>query len=189
MQQGVDVSRPPRPAKAYSFFRRALGGPSQPAAAQPPPADLAAQPGFEGLSAVRADAAVHARALASIHRSHQLILLLIAILAAAAGSTTALAPDWKPALVATELGLALVALGIWLGSERGARHRRWTEARKLAEDLRLERAAWVVGISTAPHGASTTSSKAARRARRRAGLADRRLRRRAGQGVGRLGCG
>ena len=160
----------PRPARAYSLFRRTLGGRSRPGTAHPTPEDLAAEPGFISLSAVRGAAAMQARALASIHRSHQLILLFIAILAAAAGSTSALAPDLKPALVAGELLLALLALGIWLGSERGERHRRWTAARKLAEDLRLERAAWVVGISTAPHGANSASSPAARRARRRAGL-------------------
>jgi hypothetical protein len=167
---GGAPKRPARAARAYGLFRRALGGRSPERAATSPPPDLSAQPGFGRLSAARAAAAGEARTLAAAHRSHQVILLGIAIAAAVAGSTSSLAPDWKPLLVATELGLALLACWVWLGSERGARHQRWTEARKLAEDLRLERAAWAVGISTTPHGASPTSSLAARQARRRAGL-------------------
>jgi hypothetical protein len=166
----ADLRPPVRPARAYRLFRRALGGRTQLQPPEPPPPDLATQPGFATLSAARSVAASAARGLASVHRSHQVILLGIAILAAAAGSASALAPDWKSMLVGLELGMALLAFWLWLGSERGKRHLRWTETRKLAEDLRLERAAWVVGISTMAHGASPASSKAARRVRRRAGL-------------------
>jgi hypothetical protein len=97
--------------------------------------------------------------------------LAFAILAASAGSMPALWPGLKLAMVSLELLLALGALLVWLDSERGERHHRWGEARKLAEDLRLERAAWALGVSTVPRGPSDHhGGGAARRLRRLAGL-------------------
>jgi len=160
----------PQPWRSYDFFRRVVGGKAHPFAAQPPPPDLVAQPGFAGLTATRSAAADIAKRLGSIHRSQQVILLAVAILVATVGSTPALWPQFKTPAVAVELVLALLALLVWLDSERGERHLRWGEARKLAEDLRLERAAWTLGVSTVPHGVNPTTSKDARRARRLAGL-------------------
>jgi len=170
-EEAAGDAQAPGPWRTYGVFRRFLGGRPQPLAAPPPaPADLAAQPGFATLTAARAAAAHTARRLASIHRSQQVILLAVAILAATAGSAPALLPQWKTAMVALEFFLAVLAFIVWLGSERGARHLRWTEARKLAEDLRLERVAWTLGVSTVSHGLHPTSSIAARRERRLAGV-------------------
>jgi hypothetical protein len=164
------TDRPRRPARAYRLFRRWLGGKASPAGPQPAPADLQAQPGFVGLSAAQVQADDRANRLGALHRSHQVILLGVAILAATAGSASALWPSLKVAMVAVELVLAVGALLIWRDSERERRHQRWGEARRLAEDLRLERAAWTLGVSTAPHGLNLTSTEAARHARRLAGL-------------------
>jgi hypothetical protein len=161
---------PGRTARTYRLFRRWVGGQASPAAAHAAPADLQSQPGFVGLSAAQAEADEQANRLGALHRSHQVILLGVAILAATAGSASALWPSLKVAMVAVELVLAVGALLIWRDSERGRRHQRWGEARRLAEDLRLERAAWTLGVSTTPHGLNLTSTEAARHARRLAGL-------------------
>jgi hypothetical protein len=160
----------PWPWRTYAVFRRALGGRPDPVKVRLPPDDLLAQDGFAGLTAALAAADDEASRLGAIHRSHQVILLAVAILAACAGSSSVLWPEGKLAMVILELMLALGALLVWLDSERGERHRRWSDARKLAEDLRLERAAWTLGVSTVPHGVHWASSNTARQARRLAGL-------------------
>jgi hypothetical protein len=166
----------PWPWRTYALFRRVMGGraaTSTSPGAPPelsPPSDLAAQPGFVRLTEAHAAADDQAGRLGAVHRSHQIILLAFAILAAVAGSSSALWPNLKLAMVTLELLLALGALLVWLDSERGRRHHRWGEARKLAEDLRLERAAWTLGVSTVPHGINPTSSHLARQVRRLAGL-------------------
>ena len=160
----------PWPWQAYALFRRALGGRGPSFVGVPAPTDLAAQPGFARLSEARSVAAAEAKHLGAIHRSQQVILLAIAIVLATAGSAPALWPDLKLMLVALELLLAVVALGVWLGSERRGRHLQWAEARKRAEDLRLERAAWTLGVSTVPHDLTAINAKEARQARRLAGL-------------------
>jgi hypothetical protein len=159
------------PWRTYAVFRRLLGGKTNAFTARPPPEDLQAQLGFESLTRARDAADEQANRLGSIHRSHQVILLGVAILAATAGSASGLWPHLKVATAAIELVLALGALMVWLGSERGERHRLWGEARKLAEDLRIERAAWAVGVSTVAAGQSSHGTgRAARRERRLAGL-------------------
>ena len=166
----ASAGRLPWPWRAYDLFRRALGGRGAPFAGAPAPPDLVAQPGFARLSQARAAAAAEAKRLGAIHRSQQVILLAIAIVLATAGSAPALWPDLKVEMVTLELLLALVALGVWLGSERRGRHLQWGEARKRAEDLRLERAAWTLGVSTVPHDLTAINAKEARQARRLAGL-------------------
>ncbi|MBV8594395.1 MAG: hypothetical protein JOZ27_08860, partial [Caulobacteraceae bacterium] len=158
------------PWRAYALFRRVLGGRPEPYAPHGPPADLAATPGFGILTEAYEAADARARRLGAIHRSHQVILLIFAILAAAAGSASALWPGLKLAMVSLELGLAGVALLVWIDAERARRHHAWGEARKLAEDLRLERAAWALGLSTTPHGPNGASGAFAGDARRLAGL-------------------
>lgn len=177
---GPAAAEPPRrprptdhvawPWRTYALFRRLLGGRSHMAGADAPPADLAGQRGFALLSAAQETADARARRLGAIHRSHQIILLGLAILAAAAGAASALWPDVKFAMVGLELIVALVALVIWLNAERARRHHEWGQARKLAEDLRLERAAWPIGLSSMPHGPNRTSGLAAGARRRMAGL-------------------
>lgn len=157
-------------ARTYAVFRRALGGKAPPFAMRPVPPDLAEQFGFKRLTQAQANADAAANSLGALHRSHQVILLGVAILAAAAGSASALWPDTKLLMVAIELALALGALAVWLDSERGNRHHRWAELRRLAEDLRLERVAWVLGLSTAPQGGRLRHSHANRRLRRQVGL-------------------
>jgi hypothetical protein len=164
------VSEVAWPWRAYSLFRRVLGGRSEPLLASPAPPDLEAQPGFKLLSAARGAAAREAQNLGAVHRSQQVILLAIAIVVATAGSATAMWPSLELPMVAVELILALVALFVWLDSARRERHLRWGAARKRAEDLRLERAAWTVGVSTVPHDPLCANSPVAAFARRRAGL-------------------
>lgn len=156
--------------RAYWLFRRVLGGRPAPVTPHPVPADLEAQPGFVRLTHAHARADRQANELGAVHRSHQVILLMVAILAAVAGSVSSLWPAVKITMVGIELVLAVIALMIWRDSERGLRHQRWGEARRLAEDLRLERAAWAIGVSTAPHGVHLTSTADARHERRLAGL-------------------
>ena len=158
------------PWRAYALFRRVLGGKGHGLPDAPAPSDLASQPGFLLLTSARATAAREAQRLGAIHRSKQVILLAIAIIMAAAGSAPALWPAAKLPLVSVELVLALLAFFVWIGSERGEHHLRWGSARKRAEDLRLERAAWVVGVSTVPHDPISTNTSVARYARRLAAL-------------------
>jgi hypothetical protein len=171
--RAADPAAPARPGKPWGVhdaFRRLAGGKAPSLAANPPPPDLAAQPGFASLSAARRAAADTARRLGGAHRSRQVILLLLAILVAMVGSTPALWPELKTPAVSLELLLALFALLVWVESARGERHLRWGEARKVAEDLRLARAAWALGVHAVPQGLNPTVSAEARRARRLAGL-------------------
>ncbi|MDB5496633.1 MAG: hypothetical protein JWP28_664 [Phenylobacterium sp.] len=176
-EAGPHADRPPRQHRldgnwrTYALFRRILGGKAPPFARLATPADLAAEPGFVLLTQAHAAADVEASRLGSVHRSHQVILLAVAILAAIAGSASGIWPNTKLLMVSIEIFLALGAFLVWLDSERGRRHHRWGDARRLAEDLRLERVAWALGVSTVPHGANLLSSSAgARHVRRRAGL-------------------
>jgi hypothetical protein len=89
---------------------------------------------------------------------------------ATAGSASAMWPDLKLILVGVELLLALSAYVVWRSSAQNDHHLLWGGARKTAEDLRLERIAWVVGVSTVPHDPLSTNADAAQRTRRRAGL-------------------
>jgi hypothetical protein len=160
--------RLPWPWRTYASFRRLLGGPSESLPRPRPPEDLAAQPGFVLLTERRSAAARVAQRLGAVHRSQQVILLTIAILAAAAGSASVLLPGLKVALVSFEVGLAVIALVVSSNAERGGRHLRWGEARRLAETLRLERAAWALGltgVARPPEGSSSV-----RRLRRIAGI-------------------
>jgi hypothetical protein len=157
--------------RAYALFRRTLGGKAPPFEAAPTPADLRAEPGFVRLTEAHAVADSEANRLGAVHRSHQVILLGVAILATIAGAVTGLWPETELLMVLIELALVLGAFVVWLGAERGRRHHLWGESRRLAEDLRLERVAWTLGINTAPHGARMmSSSDQARRARHEAGL-------------------
>jgi hypothetical protein len=176
-EAGPGTAPPPRRHRrdgnwrTYALFRRILGGRAPPSERLPTPPDLAAEPGFVLLTQAQAAADEEASRLGAVHRSHQVILLAVAILAAIAGSASGIWPNTKLLMVCIEIFLALGAFFVWLDSERGRRHHRWGDARRLAEDLRLERVAWTLGVSTVPHGANLLSSSAqARHVRRRAGL-------------------
>ena len=158
------------PWRAYALLRRTLGGRGHRFDPLPVPSDLAAQSGFRRLTTARAAASEEAKRLGAVHRSQQIILLAFAVGMATVGSASALWPGLNLQTVALELLLGIVALILWRGSARQERHLRWGQARKSAEDLRLERVAWTLGVSTAPHGLTAPHTSAARRARRLAGL-------------------
>jgi hypothetical protein len=158
--------------RAYALFRRTLGGKAPPPfEALPPPADLAAEPGFVRLTEAQAIADEEASRLGSVHRSQQVILLGVAILAAVAGSAGAVWPQTKLLMVSLVIFLGFGAYLVWRSADRAGRHERWGASRRLAEDLRMERVAWALGVSTVPHGANMlSSSPPARQVRREAGL-------------------
>lgn len=83
------------------------------------------------------------------HRSEQLILIVLAIAAAAVGASPAVWPEVKIVAVATELLLALTAFLVWWYADRVQRHARWSEVRHFAEELRIARAAWALGVRSA----------------------------------------
>jgi len=159
--------------RTYAVFRRVLGGSVRGGIpAIPPPADLLAAPGFEALTAAYIVADRQADQLASIHRSQQLLLLAAAVLATAIGVSPAVWPQIKIYAVLSELTLALIALAVWSGAERASRHERWGVARRLAEQLRLERAAWALGLSSVEDADGLGPAvRTARAVRRRSGLA------------------
>jgi hypothetical protein len=128
------------------------------------------QAGFQRLTRALGIADAKASELGALHRSHQIILLAVAIVMAIVGSSSALWPQLKVVSASLELLLAVFALLVWVDSERDARHERWGEARRLAEDLRRERVAWAIGVSTIPHGIGLSSVSPARHVRRLAGL-------------------
>lgn len=157
--------------RAYAIFRKTLGGSAEPFEGVPLPPELAAEPGFVWLTTAHMAADAEASHLGAVHRSHQVILLGVAILATIAGTVGSLFEETELAMVLLELALAAGAFWVWMGAERGRRHQRWGEARRLAEDLRLERVAWTLGVNTAPHGSNMlASSPRAQRIRREAGL-------------------
>ncbi len=177
---GVEAADRPTPAREplrrhrrahiYGWFRRTLGGPIAPLDNAEAPADLAAQPGFARLTSALKAAGAEAEQLGALHRSHQVILLGLAVAAAITGSLPGMWPDLKPWCVAGELALALAALLIWLDSERTHTHQRWAVARRITEDLRIERVSWTIGMPSSRHGILAVSAEDAARERRRAGL-------------------
>lgn len=159
--------------RTYELFTRVVGGRRKAAAAEPdPPPDLCEQAGFEYLTEAYRAADHEAQRLAAIHRSQQVLLLVAAISAASIGAAPAIWPEFKISAVLVELVLAVVAVAISAGAARSERHERWGRARRLAEQLRLERAAWTLGLSTSGHrlAGAGPSPPEARVARRRAGL-------------------
>ncbi len=156
--------------RTYALFRRTLGGRAPAQDPHDPPEDLAAQPGFARLTAAHVAADARASRLGAIHRSQQVLLLGVAILTAVMASASAVWPVIKLGTVMAELTLALAALVVWMASERGRRHERWARARGLAEDLRIERVAWVLGVSTTHHGPNARGPRPALRIRRASGL-------------------
>jgi hypothetical protein len=177
--------------QTYRQFERLVGGKVARAStggSQRPPEALARQPGFAYLRACLSEAATRANQLSAIHRSNQLLLIVLATLAVVCGAAPALsrldpqvvatltaqkkiASAIAPRAVATgdhsvegleagevnshalaallELCLVLLALGIAGLAGRYHRHRRWSDARRLAERLRAARATWPLGVDIA----------------------------------------
>ncbi len=159
--------------RTYALFRRVVGGGVRGnLAVTPPPGDLTAQAGFTHLTAAYAVADDQANRLSSIHRSQQLMLLAAAVLATSIGVSPAVWPEVKIYAVLAELLLAVIALLTWSGAARAGRHERWAASRRLAEQLRLERAAWALGLSAVESSDGLgPAARAARILRRTAGSA------------------
>ncbi len=160
--------------RSYANFRKLLGG--RPAPGPPPtpiPDDLQAQAGFKLMTDAFHYADGRANRLSAAHRSQQLLLLGLAIVAAATGSLPDLNPDLKIWAVLGELVLGLSALGAWSAATRATRHERWGRSRRLAEQLRLERVCWALGVSTVVERSNSgagPAAGAARHVRRLAGI-------------------
>ena len=158
--------------RTHWAFRRVLGGARRAAPPQPePPEDLRAQPGFVELTAAYEAADRRANRLGSVHRSEQLMLLTVAIVAAVVGSSPAVWSSLKIYAVCAELLIGLGALALWARSARAERHETWAAARRLAEQLRVERVGWALGLGRFASGGGGTE-QAVQDIRRRAGLAE-----------------
>ena len=159
--------------RTYAVFRRIVGsGVRGQITVTPPPGDLAAQPGFAVLTAAYAAADQEANGLSAVHRSQQLLLLAAAVLATSIGVSPEVWPNIKIYAVLAELTLAIIALLTWSGAARAGRHERWSASRRLAEQLRLERAAWALGLSAVENAEGLgPAARIARMLRRRAGSA------------------
>ncbi len=162
-------------SRAYALFRRTLGGTVPPFISKTAPEDLARQDGFVRLTAAQGEADAEASRLGAIHRSQQVILLAFAILGAAVGSLSVVWPNVDLPTAGAELVLTVGVLMIWHDSERHRRHELWSGARRLAEDLRLERVAWSLGVSTISYKGEFLGGASARRLRRLAGLPEGRF--------------
>lgn len=144
--------------RSFRLFERLVGGFAGAPATDPgvpPPARLAAEPGFVYLRAAFNEANKRAEALSSIHRSQQLLLIIIATVAVLVGALPALAVTEAGAheshIVAAvaELLLGAAAFLIARLARRAHRHRRWSDARRLSERLRAACATWPIGIDVA----------------------------------------
>ena len=135
--------------RTFSAYRTLVGG-RRPAGRPKlqPPVDLANQTGFQSLSRAYDDMDARANRLSAVHRSQQVFQATAMIVAVAVGSAPAVWPELKIYAVSAELALALVTFLVWLSAVKSERTRRWGEARRMAEQLRLERAAWAIGLST-----------------------------------------
>jgi len=164
----------------FRSFQLIAGGmqpPTDPDA--PPPALLASQSGFRRLQAATDEAIARANHLSSVHRSEQLLLIVIAIAAVFVGALPALVDGGKAlgsshALAAeVEFALGVGAFFLAAAAARHHRHRRWSDARRLAERLRAATATWPLGMDIADAHAQPPPSWTEWRARavvRAAGL-------------------
>jgi hypothetical protein len=141
--------------RAFGLFQKFAGrpGPSPPRAG-PPPAVIAAQPGFARLTAASEMAGARADLLSSIHRSEQLLLILIAIVAVFFGALPALVGEspgsnFHAVAAGIEFCLGLLAFTVAWAARRAHRHRRWSDARRLTERLRAVLATWPLGFDIA----------------------------------------
>ncbi|HET9159996.1 MAG TPA: hypothetical protein VFN88_05245, partial [Caulobacteraceae bacterium] len=160
--------------RTHRVFRTVMGGAVESIEEGPDtPADLAEQPGFRLLSEAYAQADHFANRLSAVHRSEQVLLIMAMIAAAVVGSVPGLVHDFKIYAVVIEMILGFAALMIWAIASDANQHERWGSHRYLAEQLRLERAGWALGVSLASvegtrHGPREIDR--ARELRREAGL-------------------
>jgi hypothetical protein len=138
--------------RAFSLFQRIVGGRPTPEPQRAAPADLATQTGYRLITGAYHAADRRASRLAAVHRSEQILLLAAAVLAASLGATPVFWPALKFHALVGELIVGLAALAVWWTAERSRGHEQWTEMRRLAEQLRLNRAGWALGLSTGHAG-------------------------------------
>ena len=160
--------------RTYAFFRRFVGGkvPGPPAPEVETPASLKVQPGFVILTRAYHRWDRVANRLSAVHRSEQLLLVLAMIAAALVGSAWAIWPGFKLTAVWIEMLLSVGALLVWASASDTQQHERWSQARFLAEQLRVARAGWALGLSIdcADPGAPPDRFREERDVRRAAGL-------------------
>jgi hypothetical protein len=142
--------------RAFAAFETIAGGAQAPAQRSgATPSALARQPGFQRLRAAANEAASRANHLSSVHRSEQLLLIVIAIAAVFTGALPALTASAEPLArthflaAAAEFVLGVTAFFIAAAARRRHRHRRWSDARRLAERLRAACATWPLGFDIA----------------------------------------
>lgn len=138
--------------RSFGLFESVCGR-APPAASRttPPPAAIAAQPGFTRLEAAAEEAGARASHLGRVHRSEQLLLILLAIVAVFFGALPALvtAADFHVWAALVEFLLGLLAFSVAGTARLAHRHRRWSDARRLAERLRGALATWPLGFDIA----------------------------------------
>ena len=138
--------------RSFKLFEHIAGG-AKPSARPhaSPPAAVAAQPGFVRLSHAAGEASRRANQLSNIHRSQQVLLILIATLAVLLGVLPALDAfhPFHAAFAAAEFILGLVAFAVTWGAQRAHRHRRWSDARRLTERLEAALTTWSLGFDIA----------------------------------------
>jgi hypothetical protein len=160
--------------RTYALFRKFMGGKVH--APQAPevetPASLKAQPGFTILTRAYHRWDRVANRLSAVHRSEQLLLVLAMIAAALIGSAWAIWPEFKLPAVWLEMSLSVCALLVWASASDTQQHERWSQARFLAEQLRVARAGWALGLSIdcADPGAPPERFREEREVRRAAAL-------------------
>jgi hypothetical protein len=160
--------------RTYALFRKFVGGKvhGPPAPEVETPASLKAQPGFTILTRAYHRWDRVANRLSAVHRSEQLLLVMAMIGAALIGSAWAIWPEFKLPAVWLEMVISVCALLVWASASDTQQHERWSQARFLAEQLRVARAGWALGLSIdcADPGAPPDRFREERDVRRAAGL-------------------
>ena len=132
--------------RSYALFERYAGGRKrQPVATWdiPAPDSLQREPGFRFLDAMYDQAERRASNLGAIHRSQQLLLVVVATVSVFVGTLPALlGRDAHVGAARLEFALGVIAFLIVSLAWHSHRHRRWSDARRLAERLRAARATW-----------------------------------------------
>jgi hypothetical protein len=139
--------------RSYSLFESVTGGRRRERRAtweSPAPASLGRQPGFAYLNSMYEQAEQRASEFGAVHRSEQLLLIVVAFLAVLVGVLPALLGARTHLLAAcVEFALGCIAFLIVRNAGRAHRHRRWSDARRLAERLRAARATWPLCVDIA----------------------------------------
>jgi len=143
---------------AFAAFKRTVGDhrhwKAPPAPTPPEPGAIAESAGYGRIQAAFDIADQRANRLSAIHRSQQLLLIYVAVLAVFFGAAPALPPIFgfhigHVQAAWAELLLGIFALLISSYAQRAHRHRRWSDARRLAERLRAALATWPLGVDLA----------------------------------------